>query len=157
MTDSGRPPVVAHIIQRLAVGGLENGLVNLINHMPEDRYRHVIVCLADATDYSRRITRKNVSVIALHQRQGQDFATHWRLLKLLQRLRPAIVHTRNLAALKFQLSRLLLECAGGRMASMAAICTTWTAKIGNITSSEKQSGLSRTLHSRKCRFKAVAG
>ena len=52
MTDSGRPPVVAHIIQRLAVGGLENGLVNLINHMPEDRYRHVIVCLADATDYS---------------------------------------------------------------------------------------------------------
>jgi len=112
MTDSGRPPLVAHIIQRLAVGGLENGLVNLINHMPEDRYRHVIVCLADATDYSRRIARKNVSVIALHQGQGQDFATHWRLLKLLQHLRPAIVHTRNLAALEFQVIAALAGVRG---------------------------------------------
>src|SRR5258708_5679912 len=102
MTDSGRPPVVAHIIQRLAVGGLENGLVNLINHMPEDRYRHVIVCLADATDYSRWIRKKDVAVFALDQRQGHDFGVHRRLLKLLRRLRPAIVHTRNLAALEFQ-------------------------------------------------------
>jgi sugar transferase (PEP-CTERM/EpsH1 system associated) len=98
----GQPPLVAHVIQRLAVGGLENGLVNLINHMPEDRYRHVIVCLADTTDYARRIMRKNISVFALHQRPGHDFAVHWRLLKLLRRLRPDIVHTRNLAALEFQ-------------------------------------------------------
>ena len=26
-------PLVAHIIYRLDIGGLENGLVNLINHM----------------------------------------------------------------------------------------------------------------------------
>ena len=37
------PPLVAHIIHRLAVGGLETGLVNLINHMSPARYRHAIV------------------------------------------------------------------------------------------------------------------
>jgi len=100
--ENGDRPLVAHVIQRLAIGGLENGLVNLINHMPEERYRNTIVCLADTTDYVRRITRKTVPVIALHQRQGQDFVVHWRLLKLLLRLRPAIVHTRNLGALEFQ-------------------------------------------------------
>jgi len=100
--ESGNPPLVAHVIHRLAVGGLENGLINLINHMPDGRYRHVIICLADTTDYSKRIWGKDVPVIALHQRQGHDFAVHWRLLKLLLRLRPAIVHTRNLAALEFQ-------------------------------------------------------
>ena len=110
--ESGNPPLVAHVIQRLAVGGLENGLINLINHMPEDRYRHVIVCLADTTDYSRRITRKDISVIALHQRQGHDFGVHWRLLKLLLRLRPAIVHTRNLAALEFQVVAALAGVQG---------------------------------------------
>jgi hypothetical protein len=32
---AGRPvPLVAHVIHRLDVGGMENGLVNLINHMP---------------------------------------------------------------------------------------------------------------------------
>jgi sugar transferase (PEP-CTERM/EpsH1 system associated) len=102
LDSSGDALYVVHIIQRLAVGGLENGVVNLINHMPEDRYRHVIVCLADATDYSQRITRKDVPVFALDQRPGQDYAVHWRLLKLLRRLRPTIVHTRNLAALEFQ-------------------------------------------------------
>src|SRR3972149_3266439 len=100
--ESGNPPLVAHVIHRLAVGGLENGLINLINHMPDGRYRHVIICLADTTDYSKRIWGKDVPVIALHQRQGHDFAVHWRLLKLLLRLRRAIVHTRNLAALEFQ-------------------------------------------------------
>jgi sugar transferase (PEP-CTERM/EpsH1 system associated) len=95
-------PLVVHIINRFAIGGLENGLINLINHMPEDRYQHVIVCLANMTDYSRRITRRDVPVIALHRREGHDFGVHWRLLKLLIRLRPAIVHTRNLTALEFQ-------------------------------------------------------
>ena len=99
---NGLPPLVAHIIQRLAIGGLENGLVNLVNHMPEDRYRHVIVCLAASTDYAERIKKQNVPVIVLHQRIGHDFSVHWRLLKLLTSLRPDIVHTRNLSGLEFQ-------------------------------------------------------
>jgi len=96
------PPLVAHIIQRLAVGGLENGLVNLVNYMPEDRYRHIIVCLSASTDYALRIKKQNVPVIALHQRLGQDFSVHWRLLRLLLSVRPDIVHTRNLSGLEFQ-------------------------------------------------------
>jgi sugar transferase (PEP-CTERM/EpsH1 system associated) len=97
-----RRPLVAHVIQCLAVGGLENGLVNLINHMPEKRYRHAIICLATFSEYARRIRKENVPVIALHQRPGQDLSVHWRLLKLFIRLKPAIVHTRNLSGLEFQ-------------------------------------------------------
>jgi sugar transferase (PEP-CTERM/EpsH1 system associated) len=109
---NSRPPLIAHVIQRLATGGLENGLVNLINHMPEDRYRHAIICLADTTDYSRRIRKKDVAVFALDQRQGHDFGVHRRLLKLLRRLRPAVVHTRNLAALEFQVIAALAGVPG---------------------------------------------
>ncbi len=39
MTVDGRP-LIAHVIHRLDVGGMENGLVNLINRLPADRYRH---------------------------------------------------------------------------------------------------------------------
>ena len=67
------PPLIVHIIFRLAMGGLENGLVNLINTMPRDRYRHAIVSLTDCTDFQRRITREDVLVVALHKRQGHDF------------------------------------------------------------------------------------
>lgn len=92
-------PLVAHIILRLDVGGLENGLVNLINNMPAGCCRHAVICLRDYTDFRHRISNRNVAVFALNKREGKDLMMYARLWKLLRRLRPDIVHTRNLAAL----------------------------------------------------------
>jgi len=96
-------PLIAHVIFRLGVGGLENGLVNLINHLPADRYRHAIVCLTDATDFRQRIRRDDVGIHELHRREGHDLRLPVALFRLFRTLRPAIVHTRNLAALESQL------------------------------------------------------
>ncbi len=95
-----RSPLVAHIIYKLDVGGLENGLVNLINHMQQDRYRHAVICLTESTEFRDRIKREDVEVYCLRKREGQDPAVYWRLWKLLRHLRPDIVHTRNLATLE---------------------------------------------------------
>ena len=102
------PPLVVHIIYALGTGGLENGLVNIINRSPAGRYRHTIVCLTDATDFARRITAPDVEVIELHKKPGQDWGLYGRLLKTLRILRPDIVHTRNLASLEMQALTLLL-------------------------------------------------
>jgi sugar transferase (PEP-CTERM/EpsH1 system associated) len=102
---AGRPvPLVAHVIHRLDVGGMENGLVNLINHMPIGTYRHAIVCMTDYTEFSRRIRRDDVTLHALGKREGKDLRVHLRLRRLLQTLRPDIVHTRNLATLEAQVT-----------------------------------------------------
>ena len=93
-------PLIAHVIHRLEVGGLENGLVNLINHIPEDRYRHAILCMKGYSDFSARIRRKDVLLIDLEKREGQDFMLYHRLWKHFTELKPDIVHTRNLAALE---------------------------------------------------------
>ncbi|WP_293264263.1 TIGR03088 family PEP-CTERM/XrtA system glycosyltransferase [Neptunomonas sp.] len=105
---TNKPPLIAHIIYALGTGGLENGLVNIINRMPTDKYRHVIICLTHATDFAKRITAPNVIVIELHKREGHDLGVYWRLQKLLWTLKPNIVHTRNLAALEMQALTLLL-------------------------------------------------
>ena len=42
------PALVAHVVFRFGVGGLENGIVNLVNHLPRDRWRHAIVSLTAA-------------------------------------------------------------------------------------------------------------
>ncbi|WP_018868154.1 MULTISPECIES: TIGR03088 family PEP-CTERM/XrtA system glycosyltransferase [unclassified Thioalkalivibrio] len=95
-------PCVAHVIHRLDVGGMENGLVNLLNHMPAERYRHAIICMTDYTRFSERLQREDVTLHALHKREGKDLGVHRRLWRLLRELRPAIVHTRNLATLEAQ-------------------------------------------------------
>lgn len=96
------PPLVVHIIHRLQVGGLENGLVNLINAMPPERYAHAIVCMTESTNFRERITRPGVAVYELHKKPGHDLGLYWRLWRLLRRLRPAIVHTRNIGTLECQ-------------------------------------------------------
>ncbi|MDW3095921.1 MAG: TIGR03088 family PEP-CTERM/XrtA system glycosyltransferase [Gammaproteobacteria bacterium] len=95
-----KPPLIAHILYRFAVGGLENGVVNLINRIPEDNYRHVIISLTDATEFKHRLKRKDVEIYCLNKKPGHDLGLYFRLWKLLRRLKPAITHTRNLAALE---------------------------------------------------------
>ena len=98
-----RPPLVVHIIHALGTGGLENGLVNIINRMPVDRYRHAIVCLTRSGEFARRITVPDVQIIELKKKPGHDLGLYVRMWRLLRRLKPAIVHTRNLAALEMNL------------------------------------------------------
>lgn len=96
-------PLIAHIIYALSTGGLENGLVNIINRSPPGRYRHVIICLTIADEFAQRITAEGVEVIELHKREGHDLQCYWRLHQLLRKLSPDIIHSRNMAALETQL------------------------------------------------------
>ena len=92
--------LVAHVMYRFDVGGLENGVVNLINHMPPDAYRHVVISLTDITDFRKRIVRDDVEFIALEKPPGHALWIYPQLFRLFRRLRPDIVHSRNLGALE---------------------------------------------------------
>ena len=96
-------PLIAHVMYRFDTGGLENGIVNLINHMPADRYRHAVIALTEVTDFRKRIQRNDVQFIAFNKAPGHGFWLYPKLFKLFRQLRPAIVHSRNLAALEVQL------------------------------------------------------
>jgi sugar transferase (PEP-CTERM/EpsH1 system associated) len=100
MNDGDRRPLIAHIVFRFDIGGLENGVVNLINGLPENEFRHAVIALSEAGEFRQRIRRSDVAVHALGKRPGKDPAAYWRLYRLLQQLRPAIVHTRNLGTLE---------------------------------------------------------
>lgn len=98
--DAPGPPTVVHVIYRLGVGGLENGLVNLINRFPGEGLRHVVICVTESTSFAGRITRPGVEIVALHKREGKDLLWLARLWRVLRRVRPRIVHTRNLGTLE---------------------------------------------------------
>jgi sugar transferase (PEP-CTERM/EpsH1 system associated) len=111
MTDSmnsmAQRPLVAHLIYRLDIGGLETLLVDAINRMPAHAYRHVVICLTDYTDFAQRITRPEVELYALHKPPGLGLGAHARLFRLLRRLRPAVLHTYNLGTIEYHATALL--------------------------------------------------
>lgn len=93
-------PLVVHVVYRFDMGGLENGVVNIINNMAVDKYRHAVVSLTDITDFRNRIMRDDVNFYALNKLPGHAFWLYPQLFFLFRKLRPKIVHTRNLAALE---------------------------------------------------------
>lgn len=94
-------PLIVHVVHALGVGGLENGLVNLLNGAVGQQFRHAIVCLTQAGAFRTRVPAC-VPIYELHRRPGQDFGMQFRLWRLLRRLAPALVHTRNLGTLDCQ-------------------------------------------------------
>lgn len=102
MTKDPRP-LIAHVMYRFDTGGLENGIVNLINHMPAEHYRHAVIALTEVTDFRKRIQRDDVQFISLNKAPGHGIWLFPKLYRLFRQLRPAIVHSRNLAALEVQL------------------------------------------------------
>lgn len=94
-------PLVVHIIYRLDFGGLETLLAECINRMPAGRYRHAVVCLTTFTEFAKVITAPGVEIHALDKPPGLAPEIHLKLWRLLRRLRPAVVHTYNLAAAEY--------------------------------------------------------
>ena len=90
--------LIAHIVFRFDYGGLENGLVNVINGTNCNDCRHVVIALSEATDFAERLQGR-AQVFALHKKPGKDFGAYWRLYKLLRELKPDIVHTRNIGTM----------------------------------------------------------
>jgi sugar transferase (PEP-CTERM/EpsH1 system associated) len=90
-----------HVVHRFGVGGLENGVVNLVNRLPAHAWRHAIVSLTDVDPaFAARVSRDDVRVVALGKGPGHAFPLYPKLFRLFRELRPAIVHTRNIAALE---------------------------------------------------------
>lgn len=93
-------PLVAHVVYRFDIGGLENGVANLINDMSSDAYRHVVISLTEVTEFRRRVRRADVEFIALNKPPGHAVGIYPRLYRIFREMRPAIVHSRNLASLE---------------------------------------------------------
>lgn len=98
-----RRVLVAHVLHRFDTGGLENGVVNLINRLPADRFRHAVIALDEVVPaFAARVTQPGVEFVSLRKPPGPTAKSFPRLWKVFHALHPGIVHTRNLVALDCQ-------------------------------------------------------
>src|SRR5210317_1437858 len=84
---------IFHIIDSLNIGGLENGLTNLINNS-DDTFEHVICCLREKGPMAERISNPNTTIYS-SDKESRDYLMPWKLRNIIKTESPDIVHTRN--------------------------------------------------------------
>jgi glycosyltransferase involved in cell wall biosynthesis len=77
---------------------MENGVVNLANHLPPEKIQSHIICLEHAGAFAQRLQPKTV-VTSLGRRPGWDWRACWRLATAWNRQPPEVIHTHNLGPL----------------------------------------------------------
>ena len=89
-----RPLHICHVLLSLRPGGLENGVVNVVNGLDPAEFRSSVCCLREVGEFAARL-RDGVSITALGFRSGNDLLLPLRLARLLRKWQVDIVHTRN--------------------------------------------------------------
>jgi sugar transferase (PEP-CTERM/EpsH1 system associated) len=93
--ESRRDPVrVMHIIYALQPGGMEFGVVKLVNELDPTRVRSSI-CSTRPAGILKNMVPPHVPIFEFNRRDGNDFRLVWQLYKLFQRERPDVVHTHS--------------------------------------------------------------
>ncbi len=85
---------ILHVFHSFNMGGLENGVVNLINRSDPDIFDHQICCLSITGTAESRLEKK-VPIFEMNKCDGHDWKMMYRLFKLMKDQKPHIVHTRN--------------------------------------------------------------
>lgn len=85
---------VAQVVDAMGVGGLENGVINLINGLPP-QIQSTLLCMRAEGDMIQRLDSGRVDIACMHKKPGQDWGAIWRAAQQLRRWQVDIVHTRN--------------------------------------------------------------
>jgi len=88
-----------HILSSFDIGGLENGVVNLLNTMDRDRFTHAICCIDRSGRSAEKLTRGDIEIFEMKKGDGRDLFLPFKLARLFKNFNPDIVHTRNWGAI----------------------------------------------------------
>jgi len=84
---------IAHIVYSFGIGGMENGIVNLANHIDSRKFRLRIYSLRNEAESLARIKNQSVPFSYFPKRKGNDLTLPFRLAKAIKSDDVDVVHT----------------------------------------------------------------
>ena len=93
-----RPLRVAHVVHSLELGGLENGLVNLLNKLNSSQFDHTLICLTRAGSFADRIKNDRVTIVEIGCSEKSFRFPLLKLARVFRELEADIVHSRGWGA-----------------------------------------------------------
>src|SRR5208283_961192 len=90
-----KPIHIIHLLPSLDIGGMENGVVNLVNTIDLTQFSTSICCLNFAGAMADRISPGRARIVTLGQKSGRSYTLPLKMMALFSRLKADIIHTHN--------------------------------------------------------------
>ncbi|MCK4905796.1 glycosyltransferase [bacterium] len=84
---------IAYLITELNIGGAENSLYQLVTHLNSKRFSPVVYSLSGEGKIADKLRDKGIEVICLGAKSKLDITVFFKLIKLLHRKKPHVLHT----------------------------------------------------------------
>jgi sugar transferase (PEP-CTERM/EpsH1 system associated) len=107
------PIRIMHVLHSMGNGGLENGLLNLLERMDPRRFEHVVCTVRGLGPRAEQLPRERVPIVALGDEDSTSRFQTPALVRTIRRFEPDIVHSRNWGAIE--------AVFAGRLAGRAVI------------------------------------
>ncbi len=106
------PIRIMHFVDGLGKGGLENGLVNLIERLDPERFEHVVCAIRHLGPNAGRLPVDRVRVMCLGKKDTDSPLQVGALVRAIREVQPDIVHSRNWGAVEAVMAgKLVRSCA----------------------------------------------
>ena len=89
------PLRIAHIVDVLALAGMEYGVVKLVNRLDPDRFRSIIVCMRHQREDVKALLSHDVAVFEMRKESGRNWSVIGRLAALFREQEIDLVHSHN--------------------------------------------------------------
>jgi sugar transferase (PEP-CTERM/EpsH1 system associated) len=89
------PIRILHVVDHLGKGGLENGLVNLIENLDPARFEHVVYAIRKLGPNADRLAKSRIQVVCQGKQDSDSRFQVGTLARAIGAVQPDIVHSRN--------------------------------------------------------------
>jgi len=86
---------IAHLVLDMGVGGIQNGIVNLVNGLEQENYYHLICSLTNEKSLESRIKTSNYSLVTFDKKSGNDFTIPFKLMHKFKKHKISLLHLRG--------------------------------------------------------------
>lgn len=94
------PIRIMHVVNDLRKGGLENGLVNLVDRMNPARFEHVVCTVRGLGPHAAHLQERQVRIVSIDAAASQSRFQTPALVTAIRDMRPHVVHSRNWGAIE---------------------------------------------------------
>lgn len=86
---------IAHLVFSFGTGGIEKGVVTIVNNTDTSLYHHVIICLTCSGPSVSLLLHDNFEIVELNKKKGNDFSLPYRLFRIFYERKIDVVHLRG--------------------------------------------------------------